>query len=346
MALAADRPRDAYALRDVAVVVGDRVAAFELGVVSEVFGLDRSRDGLPGFDFAVCGTQPGLVATTSGYAVHVAHGLDRLSTADLVVVPSWSYEDVPPPGPLVEALHAAVARGSRVLGICSGTFLLAAAGLLDGRRAATHWRYAPALAARFPAVQVDAGVLYVDAGPVVTGAGTAAAIDACLYLVRQRHGAAVANAIARRMVVPGHRHGGQAQFIETPVPAAGDDGDLSELLDWARQHLAEPLPVGRLAARAHMSARTLARRFRSATGTTPHRWLLEQRLLLAEQLLEGTDRTVEEVAGLCGLSADTMRHHFKVRRQVSPLAYRRTFRAVAAPVHAPPVHAPPADAPA
>lgn len=188
-------------LKDVAAVVGDHVAAFELGVVSEVFGLDRSGDGLPGYNFAVCAVRPGLVPTTSGYAVQVEHGLQRLATADLIAVPAWTDHDVAAPEQVVTALHAAVERGARVLGVCSGAFLLAAAGLLDGRRAATHWRYAPTLAARYPRVCVDPGVLYVEDGPVVTSAGTAAAIDACLHLVRVEHGAGVANALARRMVV-------------------------------------------------------------------------------------------------------------------------------------------------
>ena len=326
--MAQDPPLRMPGLRNIAVVVGETVAAFELAVVSEVFGLDRSAQGLPRYDFAVCAVRPGLVATSSGYAIQVEQGLERLSTADLVAVPAWTHQDVPPPAELVEALHATLARGARVLGVCSGTFLLAAAGLLDGRRAATHWRYAPALAARFPQVQVDPDVLYVDTGQVITGAGTAAAIDACLYLVRQYHGAAVANAIARRMVVPGHRHGGQAQFIEALVPPAREEDDLSDLLEWALAHLDEPLPVERLASRALMSTRTFARRFHAAVGTTPHRWLLEQRLVLAEQLLEDTDLSIDDVARRCGLgSPDTLRHHFATRRRVSPLAYRRTFRA-------------------
>jgi transcriptional regulator GlxA family with amidase domain len=217
-----------------------------------------------------------------------------------------------------------------VLGVCSGAFLLAGAGLLDGRRAATHWRYAAELARRFPEVDVDPEVLYVADGPVITSAGTAAAIDACLHLVREQHGSAVANAVARRMVVAAHRSGGQAQFVETPVSGDVPDG-LDDLVQWVRGHLDQPLSVEDLAGRALMSTRTFARRFHSATGTTPHRWLREQRLLLAEHLLEDTDLGVEQVAHRCGLgSADTLRYHFAARRRVSPLAYRRTFRQGAA----------------
>jgi transcriptional regulator GlxA family with amidase domain len=314
-------------VRTVVALLAEPVAAFELGVVAEVFGLDRSGDGLPRYDFSVCAQHPGLMQTSSGFAVHVAHGLDRLAAADLVAVPAWSQQALPPPEPVVTALRAAVERGARVLGVCSGAFLLAGAGLLDGRRAATHWRYAPALARRFPQVDVDPGVLYVADGPVVTSAGTAAAIDACLYLVREQHGAAIANAVARRMVVAAHRSGGQAQFVETPVTAAVPDDGLGELLQWVRGHLDQPLSVDDLARRALMSPRTFARRFRAATGTTPHRWLLDQRLLLAEHLLEDTDLGVEQVARRCGLgSVDTLRHHFTARRRVSPLTYRRTFR--------------------
>ncbi|MFC8191255.1 helix-turn-helix domain-containing protein [Cellulomonas sp. NPDC057328] len=317
-------------LRNVVALVGQEVAAFELGVLAEVFGLDRTSQGLPGYEFAVAAATPGLVPTSSGFAVHVEHGLSRLEEADLIAVPAWTAAPVEAPREVVEALHRAVERGARVLSICSGAFLLAAAGLLDGRRAATHWRYAPVLAARHPAVQVDPDVLYVDDGCVVTSAGTAAAIDVCLHLVRQEHGAAVANAIARRMVVPAHRHGGQAQFIEPPSAAVVDDADsaMGDLLEWARRHLHEPLPVRRLAGRALMSERTFVRRFHECTGATPHRWLLEQRLLLAEQLLESSDLPVDQVAARVGMgSADTLRHHFARRRRTSPQAYRHSFRA-------------------
>ncbi|MGJ7439922.1 helix-turn-helix domain-containing protein [Aquipuribacter sp. MA13-6] len=313
-------------LRDVVAVLAEPVAAFELGVVSEVFGLDRSGDGLPGYDFDVCAATPGVLATTSGFAVTVAHDLTRLGRADLVVVPSWPVAQVPS-APLVTALRAAGTRGARLLGVCSGTFLLAAAGLLDGRRATTHWRYSALLAQQHPAVTVDADVLYVVDGPVTTSAGTAAGIDACLHLVREEHGAAVANAVARRMVVAPHRGGGQAQFVEAPVASPDDSTGLAELLHWARAHLGEELTVDVLAARAHVSPRTLARRFVQQTGVPPHRWVLDQRLLVAEDLLTGSDLTVEQVARRSGLgSADTLRHHLGARRRLSPSAYRRTFR--------------------
>jgi transcriptional regulator GlxA family with amidase domain len=316
---------------DVVAVVGERVAAFELGFVCLVFGLDRSDDnhlrGLPRHDFAVVGARPGHVPTTSGFAVEVTHGLDRVATADLVTVPAWPTLDAPVDPAVLAALASAVDRGATVLSVCSGAFALAAAGLLDGRRATTHWQFADLLARRHPAVTVDRDVLYVADGPVLTSAGAAAGIDACLHVVRERYGAAVANALARRMVVPAYREGGQAQYVETPVPATGDH-TLSGLLDWMREHLAEPLTVEALAARAHLSPRTFARRFKETTGATPHRWLLDQRLQHAEHLLETTTLPVDAVAARAGFgSGDTLRHHFAARRGVSPNRYRRVFAA-------------------
>jgi transcriptional regulator GlxA family with amidase domain len=318
---------NARVLRNVVAVIGQRAAAFELGIACQVFGLDRSDEGLPTYDFAVAAARPGRVPTTSGYTIDVPNGPDRLATADLVVVPAWPQLTATPDPGLVRALLSAVDRGARVMSICSGAFLLAAAGLLDGRRAATHWQFAEALRRTHPRVIVDADVLYVEDGPVLTSAGAAAGIDACLHVVRIEHGAAVANAVARRMVVPAHRSGGQAQYVQAPVPEPAEDGELTGLLDWIEAHVDEPLTVEALAGRALMSARTFARRFRAVTGTTPHRYLLERRLRLAEQLLETSDLPVEAVAGQVGFgSADTLRHHFVVRRGVGPAGYRRTFR--------------------
>lgn len=314
-------------LRDVVAVIGDRVSPFELGVVCEVFGLDRTADGFPGYEFAVAAAVPTPVRTSAGFLIDTPHGLERLASADLIAIPAWNDIDERPPEPLLEALRSAVARGARVMSVCSGAFVLAAAGLLDGRRAATHWRYAARLARQYPAVQVDADVLYVDAGSVLTSAGTAAGIDLCLHIVRTEHGSAVANALARRMVVPPHRDGGQSQFVETPVREHRRGDELSEVLDWALQRLGEPLSVDHLATHALMSTRTFARRFRAVTGTTPHRWLLLQRLLLAQRLLEERDDPLEEVARLSGFgSAVTLRQQFARWRGTSPQRYRRTFR--------------------
>ncbi|MDB5065122.1 MAG: AraC family transcriptional regulator [Chloroflexi bacterium] len=314
-------------LRNVAVAVADQVAAFELGVVSEVFGQDRTADGFPGYDFAVCAVGPPPLRTTSGFSITTPHGLDRLRSADLICIPAWHDPDERPPERLLEELHAAVDRGARVMSVCTGAFVLAAAGLLDGRRATTHWRHAAALAERYPLIEVDPDVLYVDAGPVLTSAGTAAGIDLCLHIVRTEHGSGVANALARRMVVPPHRDGGQAQYVETPVRVHRRGDELSEVLDWALERLDEPLPVEDLAARALMSTRTFARRFRAVTGETPHRWLLLQRLLLAQRLLEDGDEPVEEVARLAGFGSPvSLRQHFARWRGTSPQRYRRTFR--------------------
>ncbi len=313
-------------LRDVVAVAAHGVSPFELGVVCEVFGIDRTDSGLPGYDFAVAAAEPAPLRTPSGFSIATPYGLDRAATADLVVIPAWRDPDEAPPPELLDTVRAAYARGARVMSVCSGAFVLAAAGLLDGRRAATHWRDAAALAERYPLVEVDANVLYVDDDPILTSAGSAAGIDLCLHIVRKEHGASVANAVARRMVVPPHRDGGQAQYIDNPMPATTCD-DLADVLEWMAAHLEQPLPVAELAERAHMSARTFARRFRATTGTTPHAWLLRQRVLLAQHLLESNGYSVEEVAQHSGFgTAAMLRHHFTRERGTSPRSYARAFR--------------------
>ena len=255
------------------------------------------------------------------------HGLERLETADLIAVPAgqtYAAREYPPE--LLDALRRAVERGARVLSVCSGVFVLAAAGLLDGRRCTVHWRHADELARRYPRVQVEPDVLYVDAGPVITSAGTAAGIDACLHLVRQEHGPEVANAIARRMVVPPHRDGGQAQYIERPLPRSRCD-TVGDVLVWMERHLDEEVTVEQLAERAHMSPRTFARRFQQETGTTPYRWILRQRVLLAQQLLEATDETMDAIAWRTGFgNAAALRHQFVRSLGTTPQAYRRAFK--------------------
>jgi transcriptional regulator GlxA family with amidase domain len=314
----------------VSVVVADGlVGSFGLGVAAEVFGYDRRAVGLPLFDFGLVTAAPGVLRTDTGIALTVEHDLERLAVSDIVLVTAWELFDVVPPAELLDALRAAHARGALIVSQCTGAFVLASAGLLDGTRASTHWRYAGELAARFPQVQVDAAVLYVDNGQVVTGAGTAAGVDTLLHLVRREWGAAAANALAREMVVPPHRDGGQAQFIDTPVARCEDDL-LGVVLDWARAHLAEEITVDVLARRALMSPRSFARRFKAATGTTPHAWLLGQRLAAAETLLEDSDAPVEEIARLVGFgTAAGLREQFTRRRGVSPRGYRQTFRASA-----------------
>jgi transcriptional regulator GlxA family with amidase domain len=312
----------------VSLVVADGlVGSFGLGVAAEVFGYDRRAMGLPLFDFGLVALQPGLLRTDTGITIVVEHGLDRLASSDIVLITAWELFDHVPPPELLEALRQAHARGATIVSHCTGAFVLATAGLLDGKRASTHWKYAGELAARFPHVQVDAAVLYVDNGQVITGAGTAAGVDTMLHLVRREWGAAAANALAREMVVPPHRDGGQAQFIDTPVARCEDDL-LGVVLEWARGHLAEDISVDLLARRALMSPRSFARRFKATTGTTPHAWLLGQRLAAAESLLEDSDAPVEEIARLVGFgTAAGLREQFTRRRGVSPRAYRQTFRA-------------------
>lgn len=312
--------------QSVAAYVRTPTGGFGLGIVSEVFGYDRTRQGLPGFDFAVCADKPGPVRTDTGLTIQVEHGLDRLASADLIFAMSWDdYEHEPNPD-AVAAIRKAYDNGATIAAHCTGAFLLAATGLLDGHRATTHWRWAPKLARRFPAVKVEPEVLYVDEGRLVTGAGSAAGIDLCLHLLRREYGATVANTLARDMVVPPHRDGGQAQYVYTPVPEDCDDDRLSEVIGWARANLDRPLSVDQLAARALMSPRSFARHFKAATGATPHAWLLGQRLHRAEELLETADLSVEEVARRVGFgTAAALREQFVRRRGVPPRDYRRAF---------------------
>ncbi|MEU9588592.1 GlxA family transcriptional regulator [Streptomyces sp. NPDC048219] len=315
-------------LQNVAAVLLDGVHPFELGVVCEVFGIDRTDEGLPKYDFAVVSAEgPALSTHVGGLSVSTPYGLDRLEEADLIAVPAGSgYARREYPPELLAALRRAVDRGARVLSVCSGVFVLGAAGLLDGRRCAVHWHHAEELARQYPAVAVSPDVLYVDADPVITSAGTAAGIDACLHIVRKEQGPEVANKIARRMVVPPHRDGGQAQYIERPLPRSSCD-TVGEVLSWMEQHLDQEVTVEQLAARAHMSPRTFARRFQQETGTTPYRWILRQRVLLAQRLLEGTDETMDAVAWRTGFgTAAALRHQFVRALGTTPHAYRRTFR--------------------
>ncbi|MBY8861762.1 helix-turn-helix domain-containing protein [Nocardia sp. CA2R105] len=315
-------------LSKVAVVLNEHLAMFEFGVVCEVFGLDRRDDGLPLFDFRVCGAQAGhpLKSSTPGITVTPQYDLDELRGADLVAVPAFPFgsgEDFDPV--VVQAVRDAAAAGAIVLTVCSGAFLAGAAGLLDGRTCTTHWRYVDRLAEMYPEATVDPDVLFVDEGAVITSAGTAAGIDACLHLVRRELGSAVANKIARRMVVPPQRDGGQRQFIERPVPDCDSDS-LGETMRWMNEHLELPHSVEDLASRSAMSTRTFARRFAAEAGTTPVKWLTSQRILLSKQLLEETALDLETIAGRCGFgSGALLRHHFQRQVGIAPTEYRRRF---------------------
>jgi transcriptional regulator GlxA family with amidase domain len=312
----------------VAVLLVDNFSIFELAVPCEVFGIDRSDIAAPWYDFKVCALQPAPLRSSMGFSLDTVYGYEDLTTADTVVVPAGYRADGYPPE-AVDAVQEAHANGARVLSLCTGAFLLAEAGLLNGRRATTHWMHAEEMARLYPQVEVDPRVLYVDEGDVLTSAGTASGIDLCLHIVRCDYGAEVANAVARRMVVPPHREGGQAQYVDLPVAASSEPGDdpLSRVLGWMIEHLDEPLSVEKLARRAHMSPRNFARRFRAVTGTTPHQWLLSQRVLLAQRLLETSDDSVERIADRCGMgTAASLRFHFQRAVGTAPLAYRRTFR--------------------
>jgi AraC family transcriptional regulator, transcriptional activator FtrA len=314
----------------VATLVGEGVAEFEMAVACEIFGYDRSEQagGRPWYRHVLAAAGPD-VRTMHGMRVDPEPGLAALRKADTIVVCPWKDTRVTVPDAVLDALRAAHRRGARILSFCSGAFVLAATGLLDGRRATTHWAYVDEFAQRFPEVKLDPGVLYVDEGDILTAAGTAAGIDLCLHVVRLDYGAETANAVARRLVMPPHRDGGQAQYIHQPVPACTDD-PIGRVLDWALERLDEPLSVDVLAERAAMTPRTFARRFGQATGTTPHQWLLTNRVLLAQRLLETTDDPVELIARACGFgTAAALRVHFQRVTDTAPLAYRRCFRSEA-----------------
>jgi len=314
-------------LRNVAVILLPGTTVFELGVLCEMFGSDRTAEGFPGYNFAVCTVDGGPVQTESGFGITPGHDLAPVEDADLVAIGPYDI-DRDLPEAVLAALRRAHERGARVMSVCTGAFALGAAGLLDGRCCTTHWRYTERLAQRFPAAKVDPGVLYVSDGRILTSAGTAAALDAGLHLVRQEHGSVVATMLARRMVVPPHREGGQAQFIESPVRAVECE-TLQPVLTLVLETLDQPHTVETMAELAHMAPRTFARKFRAETGVTPHDWLTGQRLLLARQLLEDSPLGVDAIAERTGFgSAATLRHHFSHRLSTTPQAYRGTFKSM------------------
>lgn len=313
-------------MHSVAVIVQPGFAPFEFGLACEAFGLDRSDDGIPNFDFRICAPEPGLVPSNLGFSITVDLGLSAAEDADLVVlapIPSerWRQIDTRVAG----VVRRAAERNAWLLSVCSGAFVLAAAGVLDGRRATTHWRYADMMAQMYPAITVDPDVLYVQDGKIITSAGTAAGLDACLHLLRQEIGAELTNIVARRMVVPPQRDGGQAQFIAKPIPETSSLS-LAPVTDWMLQNLRRDLTVEQLASRAHMSARTFARRFRADMGTTPAAWLNRQRVLHAQRLLEQTDLGLDRIADECGFgSAAVLRQNFSRTLGTTPTAYRARF---------------------
>ncbi|MBA0049667.1 helix-turn-helix domain-containing protein [Streptomyces sp. AJS327] len=317
----------------VAVLLFSGGPIFESSIPLSVFGIDRQDAGVPRYRLLVCSGEDGPLRTTGGLQLSTPFGLEAIARAGTVVVPAWRSISQPPPAAALDALRRAHEEGARVIGLCTGAFVLAAAGLLDGRPATTHWMYAPTLAKRYPAVHVDPRELYVDDGSILTSAGTAAGIDLCLHVVRTDHGAEAAGALARRLVVPprrgnGAESGGHPRHLDRSLPEEIGADPLAEVVAWALEHLHEQFDVETLAARAYMSRRTFDRRFRSLTGSAPLQWLITQRVLQAQRLLETSDYSVDEVAGRCGFrSPVALRGHFRRQLGSSPAAYRAAYRA-------------------
>ena len=314
-------------IHTIAVIAFDGISPFHLSVPCVVFGADCNYGGVQRIDLLVCAAEKGPLRTNAGFSIQTEHGLEALAKADTIIVPSWRDTDDPPSTQLLDALREAHARGAQIVGLCLGAFVLAAAGILNARPATTHWLCTDELARRYPSVQVNPNVLYLDDGDVLTSAGTAAGIDCCLHILRKHCGAEIANHVARRMIVPPHRQGGQAQYIERPIPASSGSDRFMEILEWVGQNLREPHSLDALAAKALMSRRTFTRRFRQVTGTTVGKWLRHQRLALAQHFLEASDQPIEAIADLVGFgSALSLRQHFSEILHTSPSTYRREFR--------------------
>lgn len=314
----------------VAALVYDRLCTFEFGCVTELFALERPELGVTWYRFAVCAIEPGPIRAAGGIGIAAPYSLKMLDRASTIVVPGWRDPDERPPEPLLKKIRAAVARGARVCSICSGVFVLAAAGVLDGKTVTTHWRYAEKLQQRYPQLRVKPDALYVDEGQVITSAGSAAGLDMLLHLVRRDYGSAIANRVAQRLVVPPHREGGQAQFVPRPMPQ-DDSGRLARLMDYVRANPSLAHTLASLADQAAMSPRTLQRQFRDATGMAPYEWLIRERVAIARELLESpADLPMSRVAELAGFgSEESLRRHFRRVALTSPGAYRKKFGAAA-----------------
>jgi AraC family transcriptional activator FtrA len=310
--------------KHVAILAYDRLCTFEFGCAVELFALERPELGVAWYSYAVCAVEPGSLRAAGGLALQVPHGLDALDTADTIVIPGWRDANEPPPAPLLDALNRAHARGARLCSICSGAFVLAHAGLLDGRKATTHWRYVDQLASTFPAIAIEQDVLYVEDGNIVTSAGSAAGLDMLLHLVRSDFGAEIANKVAQRLVIPAHRDGGQAQRVVRPLPQSGTD-PIAQTMDWARENLRAGHTLASMAGQAKMGVRTFQRRFKERTGDSPLDWLVRERVALAAQLLETRPGLgIESIADLAGLgSPESLRRHFRSHGLPSPARYRK-----------------------
>lgn len=304
----------------------DRLCTFEFGCVTELFALERPELDVGWYRFAVCASEPGPIRAAGGITVVAPYTLKLLDRADTIVIPGWRDADELPPEPLLKKIRAAYERGARLCSICSGVFVLAASGVLDGKSVTTHWRYADKLQQRYPQLHVQPDALYVDEGQIITSAGSAAGLDMLLHLVRRDHGSAIANRVAQRLVVPPHREGGQAQFVPRPMPQ-DEGGRLAKLMDWVRRHPALPHTLRSLAERAAMSPRTLQRQFHDATGMAPYEWLVRERVAIARELLEApAPLPMARVAELAGFgSEESLRRHFRRIALTSPGAYRKKF---------------------
>jgi AraC family transcriptional activator FtrA len=304
----------------------DRLCTFEFGCVTELFALERPELGVDWYRFAVCAGEAGPIRAAGGITIAAPYTLKLLEQADTIVIPGWRDADEVPPEPLLKKIRAAHERGARLCSICSGVFVLAAAGVLDGKTVTTHWRYADKLQQRYPRLIVQPDALYIDEGRIITSAGSAAGLDMLLHLVRRDHGGAVANRVAQRLVVPPHREGGQAQFVPRPMPH-DDSGRLAKLMDWVRAHPAARHTLRSLAERAAMSPRTLQRQFHDATGMAPYEWVVRERVAIARDLLEAqASLSMARIAELAGFgSEESLRRHFRRIALTSPGAYRKKF---------------------
>ncbi len=312
---------------EIAVLAFEGISLFHFSVPGLVFGTSENPPGSPRYNLTYCTLTPGSVSSDQGVVIEVRDGLEAMEQADIIIIPAWKNAELPAPAELISALQLAHAQGSLIVGLCLGAFVLGDAGLLDGREATTHWAVRDMFAQRFPQAVFRPDVLYVADDNIITSAGTVAAIDCCLHLIRQRHGFETANHLARMLVTPPHRQGGQAQYIERPVQQLSSDNRLPGLLEWARDKLSQPLSVDTLADEANMSRRTFTRRFRDMTGTTVSQWLNAERVARAQHLLETTDLSIERISADVGFgTALSLRQHFSTQLGTSPSNYRRTFR--------------------
>ena len=311
----------------IGIMVFDGIIPFHLSVPYEVFEKVLNADGTPACNITICAAKPGILKTSAGFSMIVEDGLEMLSSKDIIIVPSWDDPEHKPEPCILDVLQQAHANGSRIIGLCMGAFVVAAAGLLNGRAATTHWRWVQCFRNLYREVSVDEKVLYIDNGDVVTSAGTAASIDCCLYIVRQVWGSEMANAVARHLVVPPHRQGGQAQYIDIPVPAVNQREPLSAIMDWAIENISLPLTVDTMAEKACMSRRHFTRRFQQVCGTSLSQWLVNQRLIVVRHYLETTDHAIDRIAEQTGFASTTsLRRHFRQQFDTSPSSYRLVFR--------------------